>query len=200
MGCQLRSSTAFACLALCAAMLVGACASTPEQPRTMRDPAADFGAYRTFGWYRPPGDEDAAKPRSIADSYIRKAIASELTGKGYVEAAAGETPDFSIAYDTARDEKLKSNPVRIGVGVGSFGRHMGGSVGASSPGVRNVKEGSLVVHAIDQARDVEVWRGSIARELGKGGVTAPAVQAAVSELLREFPARDRGRSGDDRRE
>ena len=53
-----------------------------------------------------------------------------------------------------------------------------------------MKEGSLVVHVIDPARKSEVWRGSIARELGKKGVQPELVQAAVTELLRDFPARN----------
>ncbi|MBX3694460.1 MAG: DUF4136 domain-containing protein [Steroidobacteraceae bacterium] len=196
----LRSSVVVAALASCAAMLAGGCATTPERPQTMRDPQADFSTYRTFGWYRPPGDDGAAKPHSIVDGYVRTAIGNELTGKGYVEVAAGATPDLSVAYETASDEKLKSNPFRVGVGVGSFGRNVGGSVGVGSPGVRNVREGSLVVHAIDHARDIEIWRGSIARELGRGGVDAVTVQAAVSELMRDFPARGGDGPGNDGRQ
>ncbi|MGD9599132.1 MAG: DUF4136 domain-containing protein [Steroidobacteraceae bacterium] len=194
-----RSFVAIGGLALGAALLAGGCASTPEQPRTMRDPEADFSAYKTFGWYPPPGDDGAAGFPSIVDGYIRTAIGNELKGKGYVEAAVGTTPDFVVACDKASAAKLKSNPFRVGIGVGSFGRNVGGSVGVSSSGVRNVKEGSLVVHVIDQARQTEVWRGSIAREIGKGGVDPATVQAAVSELMRGFPARDSGRTGDDGR-
>lgn len=196
----LRSSVAVAALASCAAMLAGGCATTPERPQTMRDPQADFTAYRTFGWYQPPDDDGAAKLQSIVDGYVRTAIGNELTGKGYIEVAAGATPDLSVAYETASDEKLKSNPFRVGVGVGSFGRNVGGSVGVGSPGVRNVREGSLVVHAIDHARDIEIWRGSIARELGRGGVDAATVQAAVTELMRDFPARGGDGRGNDGRQ
>ena len=196
----LRSSLAVAALALCAAMLAGGCAATPERPQTMRDPQADFSAYTTFGWYQPPGDDGAAKLHSIVDGYIRAAIGNELTDKGYAEAAAGAAPDLSVAYEAASGEKLKSNPFRVGVGVGSFGRNVGGSVGVGSPGVRNVREGSLVVHAIDHARDIEIWRGSIARELGRGSVDAATVQAAVTELMRDFPARGGDGPGDDGRQ
>ena len=79
--------------------------------------------------------------------------------------------------------------VRIGIGVGSYGSSGGGSVGVGSSSVKEVKEGSLVVHVIDPARETEVWRGSIERELGREGVQPEVVQGAVSELMREFPAR-----------
>jgi hypothetical protein len=175
--------------AFVAASLAGGCASTPVEPEVMRDAGADFGAYRTYGWFQPPQDDKASPTRSIVDGYVRTAIAKEMKAKGYTEAAAGATPDLTIEYAAASSEKLKNNPFRIGVGVGSYGSNVGGSVGVGSPSVREVKEGSLVVHVIDHAREAEVWRGSIERELGKGGVDQALVQAAVSELMRDFPAR-----------
>jgi hypothetical protein len=175
--------------AFLAASLAAGCASTPAAPEVMRDAGADFGAYRTYGWFQPPQDDKASPTRSIVDGYVRSAIANEMKAKGYAEAAAGAAPDLVIEYAAASSEKLKNNPFRIGVGVGSYGSNAGGSVGVGSPSVREVKEGSLVVHVIDHAREAEVWRGSIERELGKGGVDQAVVQAAVTELMRDFPAR-----------
>ena len=167
------------------------CASAAPQPTSMSDPAANFGAYKTFGW------DDAARtdasgqvqPLSLVENNIRTAIASELKKKGYEEAAAGTTPDMLIDYEAARAEKTKNNPIRIGVGVGSWGGNSGGSVGVSSSGVKNVTEGSLVIHAVDPARKAEVWQGRVARELGKGGAEPAVVNSAVAEVFRDFPAR-----------
>jgi len=171
-----------------AATLAVGCASTPEEPQTLRDVQADFSGYRTFGWHAA-GNEGGGKPASIVDGTVRTAIANELKAKGYVEAPEGTAPDLTIDFETASAEKLKNNPFRIGIGVGSYGHSGGGSVGVGSPGVKQVKEGSLVVHVIDPARESEVWRGSIERELGKEGAQPAAVQEAVAELMRDFPAR-----------
>lgn len=171
------------------AALVAACASTPPEPQTLRESQADFGAYKTFGWHAAPANEGGGSPVSIVDGYVRTAIANELKGKGYVEAPAGTSPDLTVAYEGASARKLKNNPFRIGIGVGSYGSSGGGSVGVGSSSVKEVKEGSLVVHVIDPARETEVWRGSIERELGKDGVQESDVQAAVSELFQDFPAR-----------
>ena len=92
--------------------------------------------------------------------------------KGYVEAPAGATPDLRIAYETAKAEKLENNPVRVGIGVGSWGGNMGGSVSMGSPSVRNFTEGTLVVHAIDTARNAEVWQGRVSGKMTKGSVEA----------------------------
>lgn len=175
-------------IALAAAFAAG-CASAPAEPQTMRDAAADFGSYASFALAQAPAGQEPAQAATIVDGYIRAALASEMKSKGYVEAPAGATPDLVVEYAAASAEKLKNNPFRIGVGVGSYGGNVGGGVGVGSPSVRNVKEGSLAVHVIDPERKAEVWRGSIARELGKGGVRPELVQAAVTELFSDFPAR-----------
>ena len=168
-----------ALLAVLASVLVVGCASGPSAPETMRGTQTDFSAYKTFGWVNAPASAGSGESASIVDGYIRTAIANELKAKGYVEVAeaSGATPDLVIEYEGAKTEKLNNNHFRIGVGVGSYG-------------VKEVKEGSLVVHVVDHARKAEVWRGSIARELGKKGVQPELVQSAVTELFRDFPARN----------
>ena len=185
----LRSSVAVVYLALGAAVLTSGCASTPAEPQQMRDPQADFNAFKTFAWNADTSASQSDQPISVVDGYIRTAIATELTRKGYVEAAAGTTPDLRIEYEAASAEKLKNNPFRVGIGVGSYGSNAGGSVGVGSPSVKNVKEGTLVIHAIDPARNAEVWRGSASRELGKGNVEPAVVQSVVADMLSDFPAR-----------
>jgi hypothetical protein len=154
----------------------------------MLDPQANFGAYRTFS-LKPDGEDAAGQPRSIVDGYIRTAIAAEMKRKGYEEAAAGATADLRLEYEAAKAQTVKNNPFRIGVGVGSYGSSGGGSVGVGSPSVKNVTEGSLVVHVIDNARNAEAWRSGVSREIGKGGVQQAAVNAAVADAMKDLPAR-----------
>lgn len=171
------------------AFLAAGCASQAPQPTSMRDPQADFSSYETFALKAGPAADASGQPVSIVEGYIRTAITTELKRKGYVEAAAGTEPDLRIDYEAASEEKLKNNPFRIGVGVGGYGSNVGGGVGVGSPSVRNVTEGTLVIHAVDPARKAEVWQGRASRELGKGNVEQADVQAGVAELLRDFPAR-----------
>ena len=185
----LWSSFAVVNFALGAAVLISGCASTPAEPQQMRDPQADFSAFKTFAWNADTNDGKSDQPVSLVDGYIRTAITTELTRKGYVEAATGTTPDLRIEYEAVSAEKIKNNPFRVGIGVGSYGSSGGGSVGVGSPSVKNVKEGTLVIHAIDPARNAEVWRGSASRELGKGNVEPAVVQDVVAEMLSDFPAR-----------
>ncbi|HET9472947.1 MAG TPA: DUF4136 domain-containing protein [Steroidobacteraceae bacterium] len=182
-----HASFAFPILLLALLNLAG-CASTPPPVHSMRDPQANFGAFKTFAWDKGPEAQASAPPVSILDSNIRTAIAGELQRKGYAEAEAGSKSDLVLHYETAAAEKLKSNPFRIGIGMGGVGNSGAAGVGVSSPSAKNVREGTLVLRVIDPARNAEVWNGRVSRELGKGGPPDPAlIQTAVGELLNEFP-------------
>jgi hypothetical protein len=169
-------------------VLIGCATHTPTH--VMRDPQAQFDSFKTFAW--DAGQETsqvAGEPLSIVNSQIRGAISSELQTKGYAEAMAGAKPDLLLRYETAAAEKIKTSPIRIGVGVGGYGGSGAGGVGVSSSGVKNIKEGMLVLRVIDPARNAEVWNGRVSRELGKDGVPDPElIKSAVGELLNDFPA------------
>lgn len=183
-----HSFLAHAFVILVLGAVAGGCASTPEQPQPMVDPQANFGAYRTFALTVPEGST-SSQPISIVEGYVRTALAMEMKRKGYEEAAAGTAPDLRVEYEAAKAEKVKNNPFRIGVGVGSYGSSGGGSVAVGSPSVKNVTEGSLVIHVIDGARNAEAWRSGVTRELGKGGVAQATVNAAVADAMKDLPAR-----------
>jgi len=172
---------------LMAIVLVAGCATPPPQPQSMRDPAADFSAYRTFGWAPVQGVAGSDAPLQLLDKNIRAAITAEMQRKGYAESQ--DNPDLRIAYETAKAEKIENNPVRVGIGVGGWGGNVGGSVNVGSPSIRNFSEGRLVIHAIDAAKNAEVWQGSIAGRLTRGSVEPAAIQHAVSTAMRDFPAR-----------
>jgi hypothetical protein len=174
-------------LALFAALVLGGCASAPPQPESMRDPSANWASYVTYGWAPSPGVNGTDQPLLMLDQNIRRAIAAELKGRGYVEAA--DNPDLRIAYETASAEKVESNPVRVGIGVGSWGGSFGGSVNVGSPSVRNYREGTLVIHAVDAARNAEVWQGRISNRMSKGSTESAAIASAVATAMRDFPVR-----------
>ena len=173
---------------LTAIALLAGCTTQPPQPQSMRDPAANFASYRSFGWAATPAPAGADAPLTILDRNLRESIAAEMKRRGYTESQ--DNPDLKIAYETAKAEKLENNPVRVGVGVGGWGGNVGGSVGVSSPSVRNFTEGTLVIHAVDAAKNAEVWQGSISGKLTKGSADASAVRYAVSTAMRDFPSRN----------
>jgi hypothetical protein len=174
-------------LVLVALLVLGGCASAPPEPESVVDRSVDFNSFRTFGWAPAPGVSGNDQPLMMLDQTVRNAIAAEMRRRGYTESA--EDPDLRIAYETTSAEKVESNPVRIGIGVGSWGGSAGGSVNVGSPSVRNYREGTLVIHAIDTERNAEVWQGRISSRLTKGSTETAAVTSAVAAAMRDFPAR-----------
>lgn len=172
-----------------AAGLLAGCASPPPQPETMRDPSVNFTSYRTFGWSAGGTTDGTEAPVRLLDANIRKAITDVLQRKGYVPAPDGTAPDLRIAYETATADKIENNPVRVGIGVGSWGGNFGGSVNMGSPSIRNFTEGTLVIHAIDPARNAEVWQGRVSGKLTKGSTEPAAINQAVATAMADFPAR-----------
>lgn len=163
--------------------------STSSSPGSMRDTSVDFAKFRTFGWVNPAGAPGEAAV-GLLDQNIRGAITAELSARGYV--AATEKPDLLIAYETTRSDRVESNPVRIGIGVGSWGGNVGGSVSVGSPSVRNYQQGSLVIHAVDAARNAEVWQGQVSSKLTKGSTEKSAIYTAVGKAMKDFPTRPAG--------
>jgi Domain of unknown function (DUF4136) len=175
----------FSGLLIVATALTG-CISTPPQPRSMQDPQANFNAFTTFAWDKTQGDQ----PVTIVDSNIRAAITSELKKKGYEEPAGDTRADLMLRYETDAAEKVKSSPVRIGVGMGGYGSNGAAGVGVSSSPTKVVREGTLVLRVIDPVRNAEVWNGRVSREIAKGGApNQTLIQGAVTDLLKSFPSR-----------
>jgi hypothetical protein len=58
--------------------------------------------------------------------------------------------------------------------------------------VRNYKEGSLVIHAVDASRNAEVWQGQVSGKLTKGSTEPAAISQAVGKAMKDFPARPAG--------
>jgi hypothetical protein len=152
----------------------------------MRDPNANWASYATYGWTAAPGVDNSDPPLLMLDQSIRRAITGELRRRGYAESA---NPDLRITYQTTSKDVVESNPVRVGVGVGSWGGSFGGSVNVASPSLRNYREGTLVIHAIDNVRNAEVWQGRISSRVSNGSTDAAAVTSAVQAAMRDFPAR-----------
>ena len=171
--------------ALTLALLLAGCATTAPQPTSMRDPAANFAAFRTYGF--GPGAPGAEQPLTLLDRSIRASIGAEMQRRGYTEAQ--DQPDLRITYEAASATKVENNPVRVGVGLGGWSGNVGGSVNVGSSSVRNYKEGSLVIHVIETARNAEVWEGRVSDRLTSGRPDPTAISQAVAAAMRDFPAR-----------
>jgi hypothetical protein len=176
-------------------LVVQGCASARRwQSESATAPGADIAAYASFGWLSAadgPGESEA--PLSIADANLRNAIRSQLVEKGYREVE--QNPDLRIGFETATRAKEKTaQPIRIGVGMGSWSGNVGGSVDASVPvgseGVTTIAEIRITIRALDPSGNREVWVGSATGEVQQG-LDAAVVEKAVDAVLEDFPARRR---------
>lgn len=174
----------------CVVIMLAACTSTsaPEH-RSEKDPKADIGAWSTFGW-KAPSAAEADEPARMLDVNIRNAIVAELTKRGYREDTA--SPQFLVTYETAAQDKVKSSPFSVGIGMGSFGGNVGGSVGVSSPTVRSYREGRLGIHVIDAAANQEVWFGTVEGRVDNQSLDAATVARVVALAMESLPARTAG--------
>ena len=172
--------------------LLGCATGAPSQQKSVTAPGADIGAFATFDWQLPSASPGAAHPPlSIADANIQSAIRKQLVKKGYRETEY--QPDFRVGFETAAYIAEKtSNPVRIGVGVGSWGGNVGGGVSTSVPvgpeGVVSAQETRLTIRAVDPKSNREVWVGSATGD-GNLGLDAGAVEKTVAATLADFPAK-----------
>jgi hypothetical protein len=169
------------------------CASGGWKSESTTAADADVAAYTSFAWLPASagaGGADEA-PVSIADANLRSAIRTQLVEKGYREVEAN--PDFRIGFETATRLKEKvSPPVRVGVGVGTWGGHVGGGVDASVPvgsgDVKTTGETQITIRAVDPKTNREVWLGTTTGEVEEG-LDASVVEKAVADVLDGFPAR-----------
>jgi len=162
------------------------CMSTGPKTDSMTAPGSDIPGYRTFGW----ASGTAQAPMTILDTNIHDAIRAQLLAKGYVE--ADEAPDFRVAFDVSSYQTTKkSSPMRIGVGVGTWGGNVGGSVGTSVPvggGGDESTTNRLTIRAVDAKSTKEVWVGTTTGDI-KQGLDRSAVNQAVAATMKRFPRR-----------
>jgi hypothetical protein len=163
--------------------LIG-CASAPgDEPVWVAASDVDFADLHTFGW------ETSDAPVTIIDTEIRSAIRNGLIAKGYQETTTN--PDFLVSHETLERDAIKQgNPVRIGIGVGSWGGNVGGSVGTSvDVGEKDkmVHELRIAIYMLDANGEREIWTGTSGAMPERP--IAEAVSAAVAELLEAFPMR-----------
>jgi hypothetical protein len=170
-------------------VVIAGCSSlAPPRHESQQAAGVDLTTYRSFAWNLPAADGNGGEPLRLLDTNIRGAVQAELTRRGYEYRESGAA-DLVIDYETTTAERVRSNPVRLGIGIGSFGSNVGGSVSMGSPSVQSYQEGRLVIHVVDAAKRAEVWSGTIAGRVDRTTLDAAAVGRVVALALEDFPAR-----------
>lgn len=134
------------------------------------DHAYDFGAMHTYTW--APTKESAVQGALVfLDRRIRNAVDDELEAKGYRRVDSGA--DFLMLYSAKVRDRIDVTRYR--------GRWYG------STSVDRYKEGTLMLGAVDRARDEIVWTGWAEGIVSDVGQSEESIRRAVAKILEGFP-------------
>lgn len=161
--------------------VLSACAAPASRVR-VDQAEGGLPSCRTFSWN--PVSGDAA---SLSDQRVHAAVMDQLKAKGYQEVADKDKADCRIAYRLSARELPKSKPgVGVGVGGGSGGMH--GGIGVSIPiGRKSGFVGTYVLDVIDNAKNAQVWSGSVDAELAAAEISDAEASKLTEEVLSAYP-------------
>jgi hypothetical protein len=182
--------------ALCLTALVASTTLARVKVQTDFDPKADFTNLKVFAWPADgPGqmkmaltkDDDPEVLRKRFEPVIVAAVEEALAKKGFQKAAAGQAPDFLVAYfglvSTNMDAQVIGQfvPGTMEWGIPPFeGR---------TQSLKIYEQGSLVLDVMAPDRK-PMWRGIARAEVHRERPDAErnkTVRAAVFDLVKAFP-------------
>ena len=174
------------CFLLPALLLSAACGG--PHVRTDRQDGYDLAAVRTLALAKPAAADAAASINPIKMQRLRDQLVAALPGRGYQVVAADAAPQALV--DVVADWKgghRGGSRVRVGFGVGSFGRHGGVGIGTGT-GSDDPPEFVLAVHLIDPGRNEVIWRGATSRSTyDEEGPSDASLKAMLDAILAELP-------------
>ena len=180
-------------LGLCVLAIAG-CATGPRISSEV-DPEADFGSYRTFGFYAPLALEKEGYATPTTDR-IKTAARAQLESRGYVYAA--EQPDLWVNLNAYMQEKTSVTSIPT-VDYNYYYSYRARSYFAvpywrDQTEVRNYTEGTLNVDLVDRRKNRLVWEGIAVGRIAKlkPEERAARIDATMTEIVARYPYRAGG--------
>lgn len=177
-------------LGLCVLAIAG-CATGPRISSEV-DPEADFGSYRTFGFYAPLALEKEGYATPTTDR-IKAAARTQLESRGYVYAA--EQPDLWVNLNAYIQEKTSVTSIPT-VDYNYYYSYRARSYFAvpywrDQTEVRNYTEGTLNVDLVDRRKNRLVWEGIAVGRIAKlkPEERAARIDATMTEIFARYPYR-----------
>ena len=161
------------------AVLLSGCAATPQ---LTVDSLEQAWPCRSVAWL----DESGQPPASLVEQRLRADVLAGLQARGYtVDEAQPDCLVHGLVYTGVRP----GSPVSVGIGAGSWGSRVGGSVGVSIPvGGGTRKTGNVAIDVIDVAANAQVWRGTLENAFPTPEPDAAQLSGAVKQVLASLPA------------
>lgn len=187
-------------LAVALAALVAATAVARVKVQSDFDPNADFTNLKVFAWPDDaPGqmkmaltkDDDPEALRRRFEPVIVAAVEEALTKKGFQKAAAGQAPDFRVAYfglvssNTSAQVMGQFLPGTMEWGIPPFeGR---------TQSLKIYEQGSLVLDVMTPDHK-PIWRGIARAEIHRDRPDAERdknLRGAVFDLVKQYPPKQK---------
>jgi hypothetical protein len=171
-------------------ILLTACASGPKI-RTDFDRAANFAAYRTYG-YAPELGTDRGGYSTLVTAHFKRSVAREMEARGY--AFSADKPDLLVNfYTTVREHTDVQSTPRASFGAGyyfyRFGLYTAWPLYDRDVTTSNYKVGTASVDVVDASRKQLVWEGMVEGRLNDKTLEdpGPAIDKAVSDIFSKYP-------------
>jgi Domain of unknown function (DUF4136) len=181
------------CMCAAAAVLISACASTPTI-RHETNPAANFNAYKTFGFLSPLAT-DKYPYESLLTQHLKDAARRSLESKGYVFSSS--SPDLLLNFfvNIQDQQYVRSTSRSVGV-VAYSGGYYGYRTGyyrVYSPATIetvNYKQGTLTVDLVDAGQKALAWAATAEGRVSNDALKdpGPAIDSLVTTMMAPLPA------------
>jgi hypothetical protein len=187
-------------LSVLAAALLALPSAARVKVETAHDPAADFTRLRVWAWpSEGPGqvkmaltkDDDPEPIRQRFEPTVMAAVEEMLGKKGFRKAAAGESPDFLVAYFAL---------ISVSTSGQTLGQFLPGTVAWGLPPFEAVatslkiyEQGSLVLDVMAPDRK-PMWRGVARAEVHRERPDAERnkrLREAIGDLVAKFPPKQK---------
>lgn len=187
---QLSRRFAIQTMGLLVLALAG-CATGPKISSEV-DPEADFGSYRSFGFYAPLALEKEGYATPTTDR-IKAAARAQMESRGYVFSA--EQPDLWVNLNAYMQEKTDVSTIPT-VDYSYYYSYRARSYFAvpywrDRTDVRQYTEGTLNVDLVDRVKNRLVWEGIAVGRVSKvkPEERGARIDSALSEIFARFPYR-----------
>jgi len=172
-------------------LALAGCATGPKISSEV-DPEADFGSYRTFGFYTPLALEKEGYATPTTDR-IKAAARAQMESRGYVFTA--DQPDLWVNLNAYMQEKTDVSTIPT-VDYNYYYSYRARSYFAvpywrDRTDVRQYTEGTLNVDLVDRAKNRLVWEGIAVGRVSrlKPEERGARIDSAVAEIFARFPYR-----------
>lgn len=177
-----------------ATALLAACATTPVV-RTRMAPQVDLASFHTYAFLPKPGT-DVGPYKSLTTQQLEKDVGQELQSRGYVPAAAGETPDLLVNFIVGAHDRVEGMVGGAGWGPGWGRWGPWGPWGGGGPGwgpgygdIETITTVSLSIDLVNHADNSVVWSGTAYSDHTREMLDHPAaaIDVATHQIFLQFP-------------